>query len=320
MMRFLVGVLALLVVIPAMGQSSFPNQPITLIVPYAPGGAADIVARPLATALTRELKQPVLVVNQAGASGAIGTRAVATSRPDGYTLLVGAVQMSILPEVDRLFGKAPAYQVDDFVGIARLTADPVVFLVAPNSPLKTMRDVLEKAKQQPGKLTYSSGGVYSGIHLPFEVFAQQAGIQMLHVPYKGGGPSMTAMLGGEVDMTAQVPGVAYQHVAAGKVVAIAHSGATRLQDFPTVPSLKDLGYDVEFYLWVGLFAPRGVPADVMSQLQGAAARAMKSREIENFASATRTRLGFQDSSAFNAWWKVDAEALTRTVGKIGKVQ
>lgn len=319
MTQFLAGVLALLVLAPSAGQS-FPSQPITLVVPYAPGGAADIVARPLAVALTRELKQPVVVLNQAGASGSIGTHAVATAKPDGHTLLVAAVQMSILPEVDRIFRRAPPYQVADFIGIARLTADPVVFIVSPNSPRKTMREVLERAKQQPGKGSYSSGGVYSGIHLPFEILAQQAGVQMLHVPYKGGGPSMAAILTGEVDMTAQVPGVAYQHVAAGKVVPIAHSGATKLADFPTVRSLKELNYDVEFYLWVGLFAPRGVRADVLSLLEGAVARAMKSQEIEKFSGTTKTRLAFQDSREFNAWWKSDAEALIKTVRKMGKVQ
>jgi len=228
--------------------------------------------------------------------------------------------MSILPEVDVIYGRKPSYSRDQFVGVARLTADPVVFIVPANSSWKSMTDLIEVARKEPGKISNSTGGNYSGIHLPFELLQQAAGIKMLSVPYKGGGPAMASMLAGEVSMTAQVPGVAFPHVKAGTMRALAHSGAKPLDDFPGVPSLKDLKYDVEFYLWVGLFAPKDVPPDVMNTLRGAVAKAMGSSEMTKFSTGVKTALAYQDADEFNRWWAQDAAKLIQTVRRMGRVE
>ena len=314
--------LALLVAIPGHGiaQDAFPSHPASIIVPYSPGGAADIIARPLAQALERELKQSFLVVNRPGASGAIGTQLCANAKADGYTLCVVVVQVSILPEVDALFGRTPSYTRDQLVGIARLTAEPVVFMVGAKTPWKTLPGLLAAAKSKPNDIKYSTGGNYAGNHLPVAMLTQAAGVQLLAVPYKGGGPSMMAALGGEVAMTTQVPGVAHPHVSSGKMRAIAHSGVKPLQDFPGVKSLKELGYDVEFYLWAGLFAPRGMPGNVMNTLRGATAKVMNSDEMRAAAVKIKTNLAFQDADEFQKWWDADAARLIETVRRIGKIQ
>lgn len=306
--------------LPSLAQGSYPERPVTMIVPYAPGGAADIIARPLAAGLERELKQPFVVVNRGGASGAIGTQQVASAPPDGYTLLVAVVQMSILPEVDALSGRVPSYRREQLQGLARLTADAVVFMVGASSAWRSISELLADANRRPGTITYSTGGNYAGNHLPVAMFAQAAGIQLLSVPYKGGGPSMLAALSGEVAMTTQVPGVAYGHVASGRMRAIAHSGTGTLRDFPGVPSLKSLGYDVEFYLWAGFFAPRGLPANVFGALRNATRRVMTGDEQQRTSSAAKTELAYMDSDEFGKWWDADATRLIDTVRRMGRIE
>ena len=315
-------ILVLLVAVPVQGiaQSAYPNHPVTMIVAYSPGGAADIIARPLAKSLERELKQSFVIINRPGAAGAIGTKLCADAKPDGYTLCVVVVQVSILPEVDKLFGRKPSYTRDQLVGIARLTAEPVVLMVNAHVPWKTLKEVLKVAKAKPNEITYSTGGNYAGNHLPVAMLTQAAGVKMLAVPYKGGGPSMAAAVAGEVAMTAQVPGVAHPWVSSGKMRAIFHTGVKPLKEFPGLKSLKELGYDVEFYLWVGLFAPRGIPSDVMGTLRGAMRTVMNSDEMRTAATKIKTNLAFQDADEFNKWWDADAARLIETVRKMGKIQ
>lgn len=304
----------------ALGQDRYPSRPVTIIVPYAPGGAADIVARPLAQALERELHQPFVVANRAGASGAIGTAQAAGATPDGYTLLVAVVQMSILPEVDAMFGRKPAYSRDNLVGLARLTAEPVVFMAKAQTPWSSLKEMIEDARKRPGKITYSTGGAYAGNHLPFAMLAQTAGVDLLAIPYKGGGPSMLAALSGDVDMTSQVPGVAFGHVKAGKVRALAHSGGASLTEFPDVPSLKSLGYDVEFYLWAGFFAPSGMPAATLKALREATDRVMTSDAMRATAASMKMSLAYQGGDEFAKWWSEDTARLVRTVRGMGKIE
>ena len=298
----------------------YPSRPVTIIVPYAPGGAADIIARPLALNLERELRQPFLVVNRPGASGAIGAAQVANSAPDGYTLLAAVVQVSILPDVDLLFGRTPSYRREQLIGIARLTAEPVVFMAGAQTPWRSIAALVEDARKQPGRITYSTGGAYSGSHLPFAVFAQAAGIEMVAIPYKGGGPSMLAVLTGEVSMTSQTPGVAYGYVNSGKIRALAHSGAQPLRNLPEVPSLKSLGHDAEFYLWAGFFAPRGLPAEVSRKLNAATDNVMRGEAMRQAAAGIKTDLAYIGSEEFNNWWDSDTRRLAETVRRIGKVE
>src|SRR3954471_3064843 len=210
----------------------YPSKPITMVVPFPPGGVADIVGRPLAAVMQKSLKQPVVVINRTGAGGAVGMAAVAKSAPDGYTILMGLSSISIFPVSDRINGKEPPYEMRDFAPIALVTADPTVLVVRSESPYKTLQEFVAGAKARPGKINYSSSGVYGTLHVAMEIFANAAGIQLFHVPYQGGGPAVTALLAGQVEASAQGPAAVIGQVKAGKMRALASWGTQRLKLLP----------------------------------------------------------------------------------------
>src|SRR4051812_47647346 len=201
----------------AAAQDSYPSKPISLIVPFPPGGVADIVGRPVADAMSRHLNSPVVVENKSGAGGGIGMGYVAKAKPDGYTLLLALSSISILPEADKVTGRAPLYQLNQFVPIARFTADPTVLAVRADSPWKTVAEFVADAKKRPGAITYGSSGNYGTMHVPMEMFAASANIKLLHVPYTGAGPAVVGLLGGNVDAVASGPSTVIAHAKAGKV-------------------------------------------------------------------------------------------------------
>jgi tripartite-type tricarboxylate transporter receptor subunit TctC len=304
----------------AAAQEPFPSRPVTIVVAFPPGGLADLTARPLAAALERILKQPVVVNNKAGAAGAVGNHFVATSKPDGYTLLMALVSISTLPEVDRLFGRTPNYTIDQFTGIARINAEPSVITVRGNAPWKTLKDVVEDAKRRPGQIVHTSSGLYGASHVPFAMFLHAAGITMRHLPTTGGGPMMNALLGSHADIVASVPTLVAPHMPTGAVRLLAHTGTGKLAAHPDVPSMKDLGYDVEYVAWAGLVAPKGTPAPVLKILGDAVRQAVKEPEVVTASQKLNTPLAYQDADEFNRWWKKDAEILAGVVQKIGKVE
>ncbi len=304
----------------AAAQEPYPTRPITIVVPFPPGGVADLTARPLAPALERALKQPVVVVNKSGAAGAVGMQSVAVAKPDGYTLLLGLVSISTIPEVDLLFGRTPVYTRDQLAGIARIHADPNVLVVRSETPWRTVKDLVEDAKRRPGEIVYSSSGPYGASHVPFEMFLHAAGIRMRHLPTTGGGPAMTAVLGGHAQMWASPTGVALPHLKAGKIRALAHWGAGRLAAFPEVPSLKEAGYDAEFYVWAGLFAPKDTPAPAQKALREAARRAVQDPEFKTAMEKLETPIAYQEGDEFKAWWERDARTLAAVIKRIGKIE
>ena len=160
----------------ALAQEQYPNRPITLVNPFPPGGVADLTGRPLAAALERVLKQPVVVSNKAGAAGAVGMQSVAIAKPDGYTLLISVPAITLLPEVDAIFGRPPTFSRDQFAGIARLNADPVLVVVNAEAPWKNLKDLIDDAKRRPGEITFSSSGPYGASHVPTEMLLQAAGV------------------------------------------------------------------------------------------------------------------------------------------------
>jgi len=319
-LRSFIAALAFAVFAPAAAQEVFPSRPITLVVPFPPGGIADITARPLAAALEKILKQPVTVANKQGAAGAVGMASVATAKPDGYTLLVALVSVSVIPEVDKLFGRPPAYTRDQLVGIARLNADPPMLVVNAEYPWKTLNDFISDPQSKSGDLVYSSSGLYGASHVPMEMLMHAAGLKMRHLPTTGGAPATTAVLGKHAAMWNSPPAVAAPHLASGKLRALAQFGAKRLADFPDVPTMKELGYDIEYYLWTGLFAPRGAPADVLKTIGAAVAKAVEDPEFKAAMAKAKLPVAYQDAAEFKAWWDKDASLLAEVVKKIGKVE
>jgi tripartite-type tricarboxylate transporter receptor subunit TctC len=302
-------------------DEAFPTRPITLVVPFPPGGIADLTARPLAAALERVVKQPVVVTNKAGAAGAVGAQSVSVAKADGYTLLVALVSISTIPEVDALFSRQPAYTRDQFVGIARLNADPPVLVVNAERPWKTVKEALDEVRSRPGEVTFTSSGLYGASHVPMEMLMSAAGgLRMRHLITTGGGPATNAVLGGHAAMWASPPALALPHVKAGKLRPLATWGATRLASFPDVPTLRELGYDLEYYIWTGLFAPRGTPAGVVQTLREATRRAVQESDFRSAMEKAQTPIAYQDADDFRAFWDADAARLAAVIRKIGRVE
>jgi tripartite-type tricarboxylate transporter receptor subunit TctC len=303
------------------GDEPYPTRPVTLVVPFPPGGIADLTARPLAAALERTLRQPVVVTNKPGAAGAVGAQSVVVARPDGYTLLVALVSISTIPEVDTLFARTPAYTRDQFVGIARLNADPPVLVVNAERPWKTLKEALDDVRARPGEITFASSGLYGASHVPMEMLMNAAGgLKMRHLITTGGGPATTAVLGGHAAMWPSPPALALPHVKAGKMRPLATWGATRLASFPDVPTFKELGYDMEYYIWTALFAPRGTPASALKTLREATRTAVQDAEFRTAMDKAQTPIAYQDADEFRAFWDADAARLAAVIKKIGRVE
>ena len=298
----------------------YPSKPITMIVPFPPGGVADIVGRPLAAEMQKVLKQPVVVVNRTGAGGAVGMAAMAKSAPDGYTILMGLSSISIFPVSDRINGKTPAYEMSDFAPVALVTADPTVLAVRADSPYHTVKDFVAAAKANPGKINYSSSGVYGTLHVAMEIFANAAGIKLFHVPYQGGGPAVTALLGGQVQASAQGPAAVIGQIKGGKMRALASWGTERLKLLPEIPTFKELGYDAEFYIWSGVFAPAATSPEVLQKLRGAVRAAATSSEFVATMEKVQTPVSYLDAPEFKKYWDRDAARLKVALEKIGKVE
>ena len=305
---------------PAWAQEPYPTRPISIVVAFPPGGVADNTARPVAAVLERILKQPVTVLNKAGAAGAVGYQAAATSKPDGYTLLMALVSVSVLPEVDKLFGRPPNYTREQLTGIARINADPSMLVVRADAPWKTLKDLVEDAKKRPGEIVFTSSGLYGAAHIPMEMFIKAAGIKMRHLPTTGGGPMMNAMLGGHAQLVMTPVSLAAAHVKAGKLRLLAHSGNGPVAAYPEVPTFKSQGYDVEYTAWAGLVAPKGTPPHVVKILRDAVRQAVKEPEVVTSHAKLETPVAYMDADEFNAWWAKDAARLAEVVKQIGKVE
>jgi tripartite-type tricarboxylate transporter receptor subunit TctC len=301
-------------------QEKYPNRTITIVAPFPPGGVADLTARPVAAAMEKVVKNPVIVVNKTGAAGAVGMSFVANSKPDGYTLLMALSSISIIPEADKLFDRKPAYTMDQLVPIALISADPTIFVVSASRPWKNIKEFVDDAKKRPGEFSYSSSGVYGTLHMAMEMLSHAAGINLKHVPYSGAGPALTAILGGHVDTLASGPAVVIPHIKAGKLRPLAGWGATRVAALPEVPTFKEVGYDIEFYIWAGLFAPRGTPEPVMKQLREIVRQAVNTPEFKSAMEKLDTPIAYKDAPEFQKFWEKDAKMLADAIRRVGKIE
>jgi tripartite-type tricarboxylate transporter receptor subunit TctC len=298
----------------------YPSKPITMVNPFPPGGVVDVVGRPLAAVMEKSLKQPVIMIGKTGAGGAVGFAYAAKAPADGYTILMGLSSISIFPVSDRINGKTPPYELKEFAPIALVTADPTVLVVRTDGPYKSVKDFVDAAKANPGKINYSSSGVYGTLHVAMEIFANAAGIKLFHVPYQGGGPAVTALLGGQVQALASGPAAAIGQMKAGKMRALASWGAERLALMPDIPTFKELGYDAEFYIWSGVFVPVGTPQDIQIKLRAAVREAANSPEFKNAMEKVSTPVAYLDAPEFQKYWERDAARLKVAVEKIGRVE
>jgi tripartite-type tricarboxylate transporter receptor subunit TctC len=304
----------------ALAQSAYPDKPITMIVPFPPGGVADTVARPVAEALSRELRQPVLVENRPGAGGALGMGVAARAPADGYTVLLSLSSISILPEADKIRGRNPAYQLSQFKPIARFTADPTVLVVRADAKWKSFADFLADVRAHPGTYNYGSSGNYGTMHVPMEMLKAEAGFRMTHIPYTGAGPAVIALLSGQVDALATGPSTVAQQIQGGKLRALAHWGDHPLAALPDVPSLKQLGHPVRFAQWSALFVPAATPDDVIRKLRAASAKVAADANVRQVIAKAGSPLEYLDAPEFQTYWDADAAEMTKAVRAVGKVE
>jgi len=326
-LRLILPLLALAVLVagepiqPAAAQEPYPSRPISLVVPFPPGGVADLTARPVAAAMEKAMKQPIGVVNKTGAAGAVGMQFVATSKPDGYTLLLALSSISIIPEADKLFGRPPAFTVDQFAPVALISADPTILVVRTESPWKTAKEFIEDAKKRPNQISYSSSGIYGTLHMAMELLSHAAEIKLRHVPYAGAGPALTALLGGHVDALASGPSVILPQIKAGKLRALAGWGDRRVASLPDVPTFKELGYpEAEFYIWAGLFAPKGTPEPILKALREAARAGVADPDFKSAMDKLQTPIAFKQGEEFQKFFEADARRLADGVRKVGRVE
>ena len=298
----------------------YPVRPITLIVPFPPGGVADNVARPVAQALGKQLGQPVIIENKQGAGGGIGMAQVAKAKPDGYTLLLALSSISIIPEADKVLGRSPLFTLDQLTPIARFTADPVVLAVRSDSPWKTYAEFIAYAKTNPRKMNYGSSGNYGTMHVPMEMLGVASGASFTHVPFTGAAPAVTALLGGSLDAVASGPSTVVQHVKAGKLRVLANWGPERHPALPDVPTLKELGVNVEFVQWAGLFAPSATPDPIVNALRKAARDIQDDPAFKQTFITLQMPLAYLDAPAFRSYWDIDAKKMADVVQRIGKVE
>jgi tripartite-type tricarboxylate transporter receptor subunit TctC len=303
----------------AAAQEVYPSRAVTFINPFPPGGAVDVVARPLAAVLEPILKQPAVIETKAGAAGQVGAQFAAAAKPDGYTLLMHIVSISGFAEVDKLFGRPVKFTREDFIPIARFIADPMVIVVNDQQPHKTLKELVEDAKKRPNELIFSSSGLYGALHLPTALFMAAAGIQMKHLPTNGGGPALTAVLGNNSQVLVSSIAAASAQMKAGKLRPLACFGGQRAPALPEVPTMKELGYNVEFYLWVGMFAPKGTPEAIVTTLRDASKKAAADEKFVQAMKNLGQDVAYLDQAEFRAFWDADAKRVEDAVHQIGKV-
>jgi tripartite-type tricarboxylate transporter receptor subunit TctC len=305
----------------ANAQDAYPSHAITVVSPFPPGGVSDVITRPLDASLEVVFKQPVVLENKSGAAGAVGAQYVASAKPDGYTLLTHIVSISGFAAVDKLFGRTPKFTNDSFVPLARIVADPIVLIVNNDVPYKSVKDLVADAKANPDKLIFSSSGLYGASHIPTALFAKAAGdLKMRHLPTNGGGPAVTAVLGGNVNFFMSPTSIALPHIRAGKVRALAVSSARRAKTLPDVPTFKEQGYDLEYYFWVGMFAPKGTPEPVVKTLRAGLDKAVHSEQFLKAMDNLGQELAYMDQPEFAKFWAADAKKMEDAIQSIGRVQ
>ena len=280
MIRTLLAALAALAIAsahPAAAQP-YPNRPVKIIVPTPAGGPVDVMARILANALPPFLGQNVIVENRAGAGNTLGSKAAAAADPDGYTLLVSAASGLIMSP---MVYKNAGYDENSFAPIALIAETPQVLVANPAAPFNSVAELATYAKANPGKLNYSTGGAGTLPHLTAELFKQLSGTDIVHVPYKGGGPALTDVVAGQVPMTFDTLGTSLQFIREGKLKALALSNPSRLAELPNVPTMPELGYGaINSGAWVALLAPLGTPPAILARLNQAANAALQSPQMK----------------------------------------
>lgn len=287
------------------------------MVGQSPGGSADVNARLLAESLSKQFNQSVIVQNKPGVGGALGSAQVATAPPDGYLLLLTQSSTFTYPEADRIFQKKPLYELNQLEPIAQLSDDPLILIVRTDSRWNTLDDLIQEAKQHPGKLTYGSSGSFGPAHLAVEMLAQAAGVSFTQVPFGGGGPANMAMLGGTVDFSVGPPSIAIPQILAGKARALANSGPKRIKALLNIPTYQEAGFSgAQYSFSSGIAAPFGTPEPIIQVLRNAIKKTIESPDFIAKASTQNIEISYLDSDAFKKYTKTESDRTNRLLKKL----
>jgi tripartite-type tricarboxylate transporter receptor subunit TctC len=320
-MKIRVALLALLLlhVSGALAQPAnvqdYPKRPVRIIVPWPPGGGTDVFARAIGEKLHEYLGQPFPVENRPGVAGNIGATAVARSAPDGYTIMIATITLATNPA---LYTSLDFDATKDLAGITLIAGVPHMLVVNPAVPAKTVRELIALAKQKPGKLTYASAGVGSPFQIAAELFKQKAGVNILHIPYKGGGPAVADVIGDHVDMTFANLLAVLPQAKAGRVRALAVTSAKRSNAAPDIPTMAEVGLPgYDFTSWFGAFAPAGTPQPIIIKLNAAIVKALKSPEVSAQLSQQGADLVASSPKELDAYLKSETEKWSKVIKAAG---
>lgn len=305
----------LLLVVCAAAQAQYPQRPVKIVAPYPPGGSADILSRAIAQKMTDSLGQQVLVENRSGAAGNIGTEYVAKAEADGYTLLIGTVAThAINPHV---FSNLPFDPVKDFAPITCIAQNAIVLAAHPSAPAGSVRELVDYARRNPGKLNFGSSGSGTPMHLAGELLKSMAGIDLVHIPYKGAGPAVTDLLGGQIPYAFVSLATVLPHLRSGKLKALGVIESARSPAAPEIPTIGETLPGYALSSWLGLFAPGGTPAAIVERLNGAAVDALKTREVKERLDAQGFDVMTNSPAAFADMVKADLDKWGRIVRSLG---
>jgi len=308
------------VAIGAFSQEAYPARPVTIVVPFPPGGAADTALRALQPSLQRNLGQPVVISNRAGAGGAIGTAAVAQSKPDSYTLLFTFSSLAGLPEQAVVNRQTPLFGLDQLTPVARITSDATALVVKSDSPYRSAGELIAAAKARPGQISYASSGNYGPSHMPTAMFADAAGVTFNHIPYPGGAQMITSLLAGQVDFASFSRSLVLPHVEAGKLRFLASYGEDRWPQQPSPAPLSEAGVRVNHVTWVGVFAPAQTPPQTLARLREALRGASTDPEFVQSVAKMGSTIAYLDGPAFEKYWLAEIAQAQETIRKIGRLE
>ena len=301
--------------LPAAAQQDYPSRTVRIVVPFSPGGAVDGPTRVVAQEMGKRTGQQFVIDNRPGAGATIGSEMVARAAPDGYTLLLASQTNAIAAS---LYGKLAFNPIEDFAPISLLGREPGVLVVHPSLPVKNVAELIAYAKERPGQLNYASSGNGSGQHLFMALFASMSGIKLTHVPYRGSGQATTDLLAGTVPLA--IPGTAgmVAHIKAGKLRALAVSGATRAPQLPDVPTRAESGLTgYAAYVWMGLLAPMGTPATIVDRLVRESKAALATPEVRNYFNETGIEVVGSTPAEFDAFFRDERDRWARVVKETG---
>jgi tripartite-type tricarboxylate transporter receptor subunit TctC len=300
-------------------SQDYPTRAINITVPNPPGGMNQIHAQPLSAVLERLTKQPAPVINRPGGTAAVGTAYVANQPPDGYNILVTTPNLYLVIEKDKIYGSKTPYSLDQIALIALLSADPLIMTVHPSLPVKTAKELVALAHKRPNELVFSTSGPYGITHTPIAMFMEATKTRMRHLPTTGGGPAITQALGGHSQVTAGGPAAVVAHVRSGKLRTLGSWGVKPYPAFPDVPTFKSMGYDIEAYLWVGLFTTAGVPEPTFSRMRELIRRAAADPAFIKALENVTVVPDYREGAAFKEFFDADYKRMARAIKSIGKL-